>query len=348
LNRIWKRVSNWELWPFSIIYAPLGLLWLYYALKARTFWFFSNVNPTLEFSGFEGETKKEMYEQLPIHLYPKTIHIEATSDFAKVRGRMIEAGFNYPFIAKPERGMQGLLVRKIEKEKDLFNYHNNLHLDYLIQDFVDLPMEFSVFHIRYPQQTKGVVTGFISKEYMSVTGDGRSTLLQLIHKHPKAIVREEDLRRRHAKNLYVILPKGEKYFLSITGNHNQGATFVNLYKQIDQQLCKVFDDISNKAGEFYFGRYDIKCTSIKDLKEGKNISILEFNGTGSEPNHIYDCGMGYLQALQEIARHWKYLYEIGRINKRRGIAYWSFMKGYRYLKNARKLLAKLRKYELQY
>ncbi|HVG41540.1 MAG TPA: hypothetical protein VM888_08000, partial [Chitinophagaceae bacterium] len=68
----------------------------------------------------------------------------------------------------------------------------------------------------------------------------------------------------------------------------------------------------------------------------------------SEPNHIYDCGMSYPQALQEIARHWKYLFEIGSINKKRGIPYWSFIKGYRYLKNARNLLAELRKYEAQY
>jgi len=348
LNRIWKRASNWELWPFGLIYAPLGLLWLYYACKARAFWFFSNVNPTLEFSGFEGETKKEMYVQLPCHLYPKTLYITAPCEFTKVRGRLMEAGFSYPFIAKPDRGMQGILIRKIEKEKALFDYHNNVPVDYLIQEFVDMPMEFSVFHIRYPQQAKGIVTGFILKEYMAVTGDGQCTLLQLIHNHPKAMVREEEMRRKHAKNLHTILPAGEKYLLSITGNHNQGATFINLHKQIDQQLCNVFDEISNKAGEFYYGRYDIKCTSIKDLKEGKNISILEFNGTGSEPNHIYDCGMTYPQALQEIARHWKYLYEIGKINRKRGIPYWSFMKGYRYLKNAKKFFAELRKYELQY
>jgi hypothetical protein len=34
---------------------------------------FSNVNPTLEFSGFDGEPKKEMYNKLPDHLYPETI-----------------------------------------------------------------------------------------------------------------------------------------------------------------------------------------------------------------------------------------------------------------------------------
>jgi hypothetical protein len=324
------------------------LLWLYYSIKAQAFWYFSNVNPTIEFSGFEGETKEEMYVQLPVELYPKTVHIKARTDIAEVRLHLVKAGFNYPFIVKPERGMQGILVRKVEKEEDLIEYHNNFPLDYLIQDFVDLPMEFSVFHVRYPGQLKGVVTGFISKEYMKVAGDGRSTLLQLIQKHPKAMVREEEMRHRHAENLHVVIPKGEKYFLSYTGNHNRGATFVNLHNHIDQRLCNVFDEISNKVGQFYYGRYDLKCTSLEDLKEGKNISILEFNGTGSEPNHIYDCGMSYPQALKEIGRHWKYLFEIGRINKKRGIPYWSFINGYRYLKNARKLLAELRKYELQY
>jgi hypothetical protein len=331
-----------------LIYSPLCFLWLYYVIKARVFWFFSNVNPTLEFSGFEGETKKEMYVQLPLDLYPKTIHIEAGINFTEVLSKMIEANFKYPFITKPERGMQGILFRKIDSEKELFDYHSYIKVDYVIQDLVELPMEFSVFHIRYPGQAKGIVTGFILKEYLAVVGDGKSTLLQLIHKHPKALVQENEMRHRHAEKLDTILPAGEKYYLSITGNHNRGATFINLYKQIDQQLCDVFDEISNRVGEFYFGRYDIKSTSIQDLKQGKNISILEFNGTGAEPNHIYDCGMSYAEALKEIARHWKYLYEIGKINEKRGIPYWNFMKGYRYLVDAKKHMTELRKYDRQY
>jgi hypothetical protein len=183
---------------------------------------------------------------------------------------------------------------------------------------------------------------------MFVTGDGKSTLLQLIGKHPKAVVREDEMRHRHADQLNTILAAGEKYYLSITGNHNRGATFTNLHKQIDQQLCDVFDDISNKAGEFYYGRYDLKCTSIEDLKQGKNISILEFNGAGAEPNHIYDCGMSYSKALKEIVRHWRYLYEIGKINEKRGIPYWSYPKGRKHLKKAAKLMKELRRYDLQY
>ncbi len=330
------------------MYAPFGFLWLYYFIKARAFWFFSNVNPTIEFSGFEGEPKMEMYEQLPVHLYPETIFIKAGTDFHAVLTALRNSNIQYPFVVKPDIGMQGILFRKIEKEKELYDYHHFIPADYLIQEFIDLPLEFSVFHIRYPGKEKGKITGFILKEYMFVEGDGESTLLQLIQTHAKAQDREDEMRKKHAQTLKKVLAKGEKYTLSIAGNHNRGARFVNLYKQIDQQLCDVFDKISNEAKEFYYGRYDVKCTSLEDLKAGKNFLILEFNGTGAEPNHIYDCGKSYTQALKEIAGHWKDLYEIGKINRKRGIPYWSFMKGYRYLKNAAKFFHTLRQHDSRF
>lgn len=348
LNSIWKKITNWEQWPFKLVYAPLGFLWLYYAIKARTFWFSSNVNPTIEFSGIEGETKSEMYAQLPPGLYPATIYINAKTDFYKVIAALKNSKINYPFIVKPDVGMQGILFRKIENEEQLMLYHTHISVNYLIQELINLPLEFSVFHIRYPAKMKGKVTGFILKEYMFVEGDGQSTLLQLIQKHSKARARENEMRQKHKIVLYEILPKGKQYTLSIAGNHNRGAKFINLHNYIDQQLCNVFDKISNEAKEFYYGRYDIKCTSVDDLKAGKNFSILEFNGAGAEPNHIYDCGMSYKNALKEIARHWSDLYEIGKINNNRGIPYWSFIKGYRHMRNAAKFFHTLRKYDSRF
>jgi hypothetical protein len=331
-----------------VIYTPLGFVWMYYAIKARAFWFFSPVNPTLEFSGFEGESKKEMYEQLPESFYPKTLFVTHDRNINELTAQVSSEGFNYPVIAKPQIGMQGILVRKLKNEQQLKDYHTQIPVDYLIQDFVDLPLEFSVFHIRYPGETKGKVTGFILKEYIEVTGDGSSTLLQLIQHHPKAKYREEEMKHLHEENLEKIFPEGQKYMLSFTGNHNRGARFINLHKQIDQKLCDVFDKISNEAGQFYYGRYDLKCTSIEDLKDGKNISILEFNGAGAEPNHIYDCGMSYFDALKEVAKHWEDLYKIGRINYKNGVPYWSFTQGNKQLKKARQFFAMLRKYDLQY
>lgn len=347
MRKIIHQITHWELWPFYIIYAPLGIVWLYYAIRAKAFWFFSAANPTLEFSGFEGEGKKEMYDQIPPHYFPKTIYIIGRLSEANLISSVIEHGFSYPFIVKPEVGMQGMLFRKIENEEQLLQYHKHMPFDYLIQELVDYPMEFSVFHIRYPNQQKGIVTGFILKDYLAVVGDGKSTLLELIQNHPKAKFRLNEMMQKHQQYLNEVINTNEKYYLSIAGNHNRGARFINLHHLIDADLNNVFDKISNEIGHFYYGRYDLKCTSIEDLKQGKNIQILEYNGAGAEPNHIYDCGMSYVQALKIIVAHWEHLYQIAKINVQEGRAkYWSFWKGRKYLRRAAHYFHQLKMYDL--
>ncbi len=346
LKRIFLRLFNWELWPFNVIYTPVFIVWIYYIIKARTVWYFSNVNPTLTFSGFEGEAKREMYQQLPRALYPTTVHVAAHEEPVFILERIKEAGLSFPFIAKPDIGTQGLLFRRIYTVTELLDYHRFLEGDYVVQPFIDLPEEYSVFYIRYPGEKKGKITGLILKEYMAVTGDGHSTLQQLIAQHPKAKQREAEMFAKHKEHLANILPKGEKFQLSIMGNHNRGARFINLHNEIDESLCAVFDAIADAVPQFHYGRYDLKCTSLKDLKEGRNIQILEYNGTGAEPNHIYDCGMSYGTALKVIAQHWKAMYEIGRLNKRSGIPYWRFLPGRKHLQRTYRWYAELRRKDL--
>jgi len=330
-----------------MIYAPLGFVWMYYVIRSRAFWFFSPANPTLEFSGFEGENKKEMYEQLPLQYYPKTIYVRAKQDFQQIVEQVSANEFHFPIVVKPQVGMHGMMFRKVRNTQQLHEYHTFNKVDYVVQEYVDLPMEFSLFYIRYPGETKGKITGFILKDYLAVTGDGSSTLMELIRKHPRACRREEEMKQKHADYLDCVIAEDEKYYLSIAGNHNRGTRFINLANEIDERLCKVFDKISLEAGHFYFGRYDLKCSSVEDMKAGKNISILEFNGAGAEPNHIYDCGMKYGDALKVIMQHWKDLYKISRINYKNGVEYWSFIKGFKYLRKAKKYFKQLHKEDLQ-
>ena len=320
---------------------------MYYALRARAIWYFSPVNPTLEFSGFEGEGKREMYDLMPSQYYPPTTYIQPGLPENVLLNDVKLAQIDYPLVVKPDRGMQGVLFRIIETEEQLKQYHSKMPTEYVVQQFVDLPLEFSVFHVRYPGEKEGIVTGFILKEYLSVVGDGQSTLLMLIKQNKRTQPRLEEMKAKHLNRLAIVIPAGETFYLSYAGNHNRGAKLVNLYNEIDQQLHKTIDEISNNCKTFYYGRYDLKCTSLEDLKAGKNISILEFNGTGAEPNHIYDCNLTYLQALKEIARHWKHMYKIGRINHASGVPYWSFNRGRKYLVQAKKLFNILRKLDLE-
>jgi len=345
MKQFFKKITHWERWNFYVLYFPIGPVWLWYCLRSWSLWYFSSSNPTIAFGGFEGEGKKEMYDQLPTHLVPRTIFIMHDWPFEEVKKKITEAGFRFPFIVKPDVGMKGILFRKIDNEEQLIKYHERIPVEYIVQDLVELPVEVSIFYYRYPSVQKGVVSGFIHKELLQVMGDGHSTLKQLIEKHPRAKYRLEEMEHRHGHRFGRVIAESEIFYLSYAGNHNRGAHFTNLHKEIDEDLRKVFDDLSHYTDKFYYGRYDIKTTSIEDLKQGKNFLILEFNGCGAEPNHIYDCGMGIWQAYGVILHHWKVLYKISRYNHKNGTPYWSFKKGWNHLREAKRHFRMLEKYD---
>jgi hypothetical protein len=306
-------------------------------LRSGSLWFFSSSNPTLTFGGLDGEAKREMYDLLPKDFYPKTIYISPENDFDDIKQLLRQNDFVYPFIVKPDVGAKGLLFRKIDDEEELKLYHEKNPVDYIIQDLVTYPLEVSVFYYRYPDQPKGVITGFIQKELMDVFGDGESTLWELILAHDHARHRPDEMRIKHEENLNKVIPKGERYILTYAANLNRGARFTDLYRHVDDDLLKIFDAISHSA-RFYYGRYDIKCQSVDDLKRGRNFTILEFNGSGAEPNHVYHAGYSLFGAYKVFLLHWKVLYEISKYNNDHGIPYWPLMKGWRFLQAAKKHL----------
>lgn len=299
------------------------------------------------FSGFDGETKEEMFKQLPAEFSPITIYIQPSENLDCILKKMYTAGLQFPVAAKPDVGTKGLLFRRIKNEDQLAAYHALLPFTYVIQEMVILPLELSIFYVRYPGEEKGAITGLIAKEYLHVTGNGKSTLKQLIEKHPKAFMISNEQKHKHAERLNDVIVANEIFYLNELGNHNRGARFINLKNEIDEQLLCVIDKINLYSKEFYYGRYDIKTTSIEDLKQGKNISILEFNGVGSEPNHIYDIGLSYMQAINILAYHWKCMYEIGRINYKNGVPYIPLGKGVRMLNASMRHTKLMKQLDLQ-
>lgn len=280
----------------------------------------------------DGEPKMEMYDLLPVDLYPTTFFVKSGEDFNIILENLKKNNFKYPFIVKPDVGKQGVLFRKIEDENELLHYHNSVPVDYIVQEMVNYPMEVSVFYVRHPNSKKGTVTGFLHKIPLQIEGDGIHTLHQLVMVHPKAHKRVNELETKHADNWERILNKGEKYMLSHAANHNRGAHFIDLKDHIDEQLVTVFDKISLGINDFFYGRYDILCSNVEDLKNGKNFKILEYNGCGAEPNHFYDTGYTLFGAYREILKHWKALYEICKYNRQQGVTPWGFKKGWDFLK----------------
>ena len=343
ITNLLYRVAHWETWPYLVKYIPLSPAWLWYCFRAGSFWFFTSSNPTLTFGGFEGESKKEMYLQLPPGSYPRSILISHNLTFAEAEKLAIAGNFRFPFAVKPDVGMMGFMFRKIENADQFQKYHSAMPVDYIVQYYIEYPLEVSVFYYRYPDEASGHITGFLKKEFLQVTGDGKSTLLELILKYPRVRFRLEEMKLKHEKRLYEIIPRAEVYCLSYALNLSRGGKLVSLAHEKDNRLLQVFNELHHYTKHFYYGRYDIKCSSIEDLKKGQNFSILEYNGSGAEPHHIYGDGNTLLQAYRIVLHHWNALYKISKLNHNNGRVYWTFGKGFRFLQRARQHFRTLKK-----
>ena len=330
------QITHWETWHYLAKYIPLAPVWGWYCMRAGSVWFFTPSNPGLSFGGFEGETKREMYEQLPPGSYPESVYVACNGSFEMVEDQLKQSTLEYPFAVKPDAGMMGFMFRKIAGRDQLKDYHQKMPADYIMQELVNYPLEVSVFYYRLPGQLSGTITGFIKKEFLQVVGDGKSTLLVLINHYGRAAFRLEELKSKHADKLHEVIADGEPYILSYALNLSRGGKLVSLEHEKDESLLKVFDDLSSYTKNFYYGRYDIKCASVESLKRGEDFSILEYNGCGAEPHHIYGNGNTLLQAYGIVLHHWKVLFKISSINNRNGIPYWGFYKGMHFLRNAKK------------
>jgi hypothetical protein len=321
LRLFFHKLFHWEYWPFKIVYIPIYFLWAYYALKARTIFFFNTCNPTMRNGGFIMDSKIEIYDLIPPQFYPKTDFVKEQLPFEEVESILSHSKIEFPFIANPDIGLRGSAVKKIESIEELKNYHVKANFDYLVQDLIPFPNEVGIFYVRYPNEKNGRITGIVAKEFLIVEGDGCSTIEELVKANPRYELQLKALQKEYGNLLKDILPKGEKRNLVPYGNHARGAKFLDYSHLISPELTKVIDDMCLQIDEFYFGRMDLMYNTWEELEQGKNFSIVELNGSASEPTHIYDPKHSLFFAWKELTRHITYMYEISVANHKRGYDY---------------------------
>lgn len=311
------RLFNWEYWPFHVVYFPIYFYWVWLVIRSRSFFFFNTANPSIDNGGFLMESKNAIYKLLPDTSYPRTMLIRAGLPGIAVHEKIYRGRMKFPLIGKPDIGMQGLSVQKLEDIDELLAYARSSQVDFLVQEFVPFEKEAGIFYYRYPGETRGHLSGIVRKEFLAVKGDGRSTILTLLQKDKRHILQLPGLKKIYADKLNTVLPAGEELVLVPYGNHVRGAKFIDDSHLIDEQLTSVIDNICSKINGFYFGRLDIRYNSWEELREGKNFSIIELNGAGSEPTHIYDPKHTVFFAWKEIIRHLNILFAISRMNHKR-------------------------------
>jgi len=297
-----------------LYYIPLLPLYGYFALRSRNLSYFTGANPAIKDGGNATESKFKTLGLIPTKYTPKSILIANYTNFKTIENELKKATLNYPLIAKPDIGYRGLLVKKINNKKELLNYLTRYQeVKIIIQEFVDFPNECGILYYRYPTKKKGTITSITLKKYLTVIGDGISSIKQLLNNDERnnrylSVVKS-------ANKLIKIPSKNKTVILSEIGNHCKGSQFINGNHLIDKDLHNFFDVLSQSIKGVYFGRFDIKFNSFEELKKGENFKIIELNGVISEPTHIYDNSKGsYFKALKSIAKHWYIVYKISKIN----------------------------------
>lgn len=323
------KLTHWEYWPFGIVQFPAIIYYFWLSLRSRSFFFFTASNPGIPMGGMFGESKYDILKKVPDHLKPETIRIDIPVSSEGVLKTLSENGFQFPVIFKPDLGERGFMVKKISSEKDVQDYLDKIRIHFLVQELVDYPMEFGVFFSKLPSQKKGKVVSVVMKEMLFVVGDGKSTLLELILSKDRAKLQWQKLQHAFRERLSEILPAGERLELVSIGNHALGTKFLNGNYLINEKLNSAFDSIANQIEGFYFGRFDLRCKSLEDLYEGK-VKIVELNGCGAEPAHIYDPDFKLTMGMIVLVKHWRSIFEIARENHKLGAQFETFERAREY------------------
>lgn len=281
--------------------------------------------------GMFGESKYNVLKKIPKQYVPHTVLVPIPTTKKKVLEILANEKFSFPLIFKPDLGERGFMVKQISSEKEIEEYIAKTKINFLVQELVDLPIELGVFYMRYPSEPFGNVTSVVLKEMLTITGNGSSTLKTLILNSDRAKLQWKKLKEIYSERLEEVVPAGKSIELVSIGNHAMGTKFLDGSNLINDKLSMTFDRISKQIDGFYFGRFDVRCATLEDLYNG-NVKIVELNGCGAEPAHIYDPDFLLIDAIGVLFRHWKTIFRIASYNHKRGTRYLTLKEGLLYYK----------------
>jgi len=338
-------LSFFEFWPMWAFYPPVMLHAAWLMLRYRGVLLPSVANPSFPGGGFYGESKADILALAVKHVpewvapFVRVERPEAAWPGLDVEtdaalALLPDAGLALPVVAKPDLGCRGAGVKLVRSRADLMAYLQAFPrgATLVLQQLVPFEGEAGIFYCRRPGQARGRIISVTLKYFPYVTGDGQRTLRELILADPRAGQLSHLYFKRHTARLDKVPAAGQSIRLAFAGSHSRGAIFRNGTHLVTPEMEAAFDDISQRLPEFHFGRFDVRFERFADVQRGRGFTIVEVNGAGAESTHIWDRGMGLLQAWRDLMRQYCWLFEIGAANRARGFAPMTlaeFMRGYR-------------------
>ena len=322
----WVRLSRWEFWPPWAAYAPVVCYGLVLAARHRSLTVFTAANPAIPAGGLIGESKIDILRGLGPASVARSLFLEGTLPAAlkieRAEAFLSSLERQLPIVVKPDRGQRGSGVIVARTREALHTRLRQTSVDTIVQEYVP-GLEFGVFYVRRPGDRRGRVLSITEKRLPSVTGDGRSTLEELILKDPDTIGMARFHLRQHAEHLHQVPANAEVVSLGDCGSHCRGARFYDGGALLTPALERAIEAIATRFDGFYFGRFDLRVPSRAALMCGEDVTVLELNGVTSEATHIYDPGVSLLEAYRALFEQWRLAFEIGAANAAQGARVWS-------------------------
>ena len=314
--KTWQEKFNWFFYK-QRLYLPIIPYVIKLGYNARNLSFFTAVNPGLKNGGFVNASKYEVLKQIPTGFLPNTLYVSPSQREEEIIATLDTNGwYKYPLIAKPDIGERGYGVHKINNLSELIHYRKLTKSNYLLQEFVDMPLEVCILYYRMPGDSGGNISSIGFKDFLKVTGNGKDTLYELIinNTYIRQNINLKLYLKKHAYRLHEVPAAGHEVRITDVASRGTGVLFKNYNHLYSEKLVSVFDRISKPVNGFYYGRYDIKVNSFEDLQNGKNIKILELNGVNGQPIHCYDPEFSKAQFIREMKKHWNIIYKISIAN----------------------------------
>ena len=238
---------------------------------------------------------------LPTQALPESLTDEEKAELIRAFGET----HGYPVIAKSDIGSVGKGVVKIDAASDIASRVPQMQGPFLVQQFTELNVEYGVFYVR--QGGTGIISGINRKHFPTVTGDGKSTVLQLAQRHERFTAHWQTfLQYADVERVPAV---GEQLQLSFIGSHTMGCKFTDDTASVTQALkeavCQVFE---NQPG-FNFGRLDVKAQSDEAFLRGEFV-IIEVNGVASLPTNMFDPKFSLWEGYRIFFRHARYLLDV--------------------------------------
>ncbi len=311
-----------ERMPTWLICVPLVMQWLWLALRYRSATLPSACNPRITAGGLVGEGKLEYFAHMgPVAHSATARHVawrnSGAEQVAACESAMKGAQLGFPIIAKPDLGLCGHGVCRLDGIDDLRQYlsHFPLQETVVLQEYLSQEGEAGIFYARMPGAAQGSITGIALRSFPQVVGDGQRSIGDLVAADERLGRLSRTDRHRSRYDAGRVPACGERVRLATIGSTRVGGLYRSGSHLATAQLAAAIDAIAQDMGEFYAGRFDVRFENEAALADGHGFRIMEINGAGSEAIEAWDPAAGMYQAFHTIFTKQALLFRIGAMNR---------------------------------